>query len=50
MHISSYRVPAKPVPMTISASAERPAAAPRCPEPPGLTREELRQIVLDLLG
>jgi hypothetical protein len=50
MHIQLHRATAKPDPMNFSASAERPSTAPRSPELPGLTRDELRQIVLDLLG
>ena len=50
MHISAYRAPAKPAPITHATTTERPAAMPRRPDQPGLTREELRQIVLDLLG
>jgi hypothetical protein len=50
MHISAYRAPAKPAPITHTATAERPATPPRRPEQPGLSRDELRQIVLDLLG
>jgi hypothetical protein len=50
MHIPLYRAPAKPNPMTVSTTAERTATTPRSPELPGLTRDELRQIVLDLLG
>jgi len=50
MHIPLYRAPAKPNPTNVSISAERPVTAPRTQDLPGLTRDELRQIVLDLLG
>jgi hypothetical protein len=50
MHIVLHRATAKPNPMNASTSIERPATSPRSPDLPGLTRDELRQIVLDLLG
>jgi hypothetical protein len=50
MNSPQYRAPAKPNPMSVSTPAERPATAPRSQDLPGLTRDELRQIVLDLLG
>jgi hypothetical protein len=50
MPTTPHRVTAKPNPMNASTSTERPATTSRNPELSGLTRDELRQIVLDLLG
>ena len=51
MNISTHPIAVKfPTNRLISSVRSAPAAAARKPEPVGLSREELRRLVADMLG
>lgn len=47
---STDRLPARTDLPPHVADGVEPSPAPRCPEPAPLTRQEIRRIVLDVLG
>ena len=50
VHPTSLGAPAEPHTAIGPATAARPVVAPREPGPSGLTADEIRRIVLDVLG